>query len=101
MTADENENQPRELKFGEDITNRVYMKIPVKFYSYQLLSAVNSWSQLITVEYKKQSKKLKFGTYITLIMYMKISVNFFGILTADTSCDNDNQPRELIFGTFW
>ena len=46
--ADRNKNQPRELKFGKDITHKMYMKIPVKFYSYQLSSAVNSCQQLMT-----------------------------------------------------
>ena len=50
LKADENKTQSRELKFGKDITNRVYMKIPVNFYLYQLSSAVNSWWQLITVD---------------------------------------------------
>ena len=48
ITVNENENQPRGLKFGKDITNRVYMNIPVSFFSYHLSSAVNSFQQLIT-----------------------------------------------------
>ena len=35
-TADENENQPRELKFGTSVNFSVYINIPVKFLSYQL-----------------------------------------------------------------
>ena len=58
MTADENENQARELKFGTRINFSVYIKIPVNFFSYKMSSAVNSWwererqSLLTVIEYK-------------------------------------------------
>ena len=50
MTADENENQARELRFGTSINFIVYIKIPIGFFSYQLSSAVNSCQQLIKVD---------------------------------------------------
>ena len=65
MTVDKNKNQPRELKFGKDITNIVYMKIPVNIFYYQLSSAANSCQQLITVDKNEnQPRELKFGTSI-------------------------------------
>ena len=46
LKDDENKNQPRELKFGKDITNPVYTKILVNFFfhisCYQLSLDVNS-----------------------------------------------------------
>ena len=41
-TAVENENQPRELKFGSSMNISMNINILVKFLSYQLASAVNS-----------------------------------------------------------
>ena len=48
LTVGENENHPRELKFGISINFSVYIKIPAKFFSCQLSSAVNSRQQLMT-----------------------------------------------------
>ena len=50
-----NENQPRELKFGTPINFRVYMKILVKFFSYQPSSAVSSFQQLLSAVKSKRS----------------------------------------------
>ena len=44
ITVDENENLPRNLKFGISINFSVYRQIPVELFSYQLSSAVNSYS---------------------------------------------------------
>ena len=67
LTADENENQPRELKFATSINFSVNIKIPVKFYSYQLSSAVNSCQKLLTTdENENESRERKFGTGISL-----------------------------------
>ena len=46
MTADDNENQPRELKLGTHITLRVWMKITFTF----LITAVISCQQLLTAD---------------------------------------------------
>ena len=76
IKVDENQNQPRELKFGISIHFSVYIKIPVDFFSYQLSLAVNSWWQLITVdENENQPKEQKSGKHITL--EVKMNINFF------------------------
>ena len=44
-TADENENQPRELKLGSNFTFRIWMKITFKLCHnscYQLSTAIDS-----------------------------------------------------------
>ena len=45
-TIDENENQPRELKFGTDITWRLCIQHPAQHFLYQLSSAINRCQQL-------------------------------------------------------
>ena len=89
LTADENENQARELKFGTSINFSVYIKIPVEFFSYQLSLAVNSWWQLITDdENEKHPKELIFGISLHFSLYMKIPVDFFSyqLLSDVDSC---------------
>ena len=94
------------------ITLSVYIKIPVKFFSYQLSSAVNSCQQLMTAdkvdEIKNQPRELKFGKDITNRVYMKDPVKFcsYQLSSAVKSCQqlltadkNKNHPRELKFGT--
>ena len=77
-TVDENENQPRELKFGAHITLRVCRKHPAFNFLYQLLSAINSCQQLITVdENENQPRELKFGTHIIFSVQMKNPIIFF------------------------
>ena len=90
ITADENENQPRGLKFSTSINLSVYIKIPVNFFSYQLSSTGIScqrlsagWKQLITVdENENQPRELKFGKSINLSVYIKILVIFFSYLPS-------------------
>ena len=78
IKVDENENEPRELKFGTDINFSMYIKIPVKFLSYQLSSAVNSWLQVVTAdENENQPRQLKLGTHVNFSVHMKIPVIFF------------------------
>ena len=56
----------------------MYIKIPVKFFSYQLSSAVNSWLQVVTAdENENHPRELKFGTHINFSVHMKISIIFF------------------------
>ena len=63
MTTDENENLPRELKFGKGISFRGKMKIPSK----KIVTAVNSCQKLLTAnENENQPRNLKFGTHIIL-----------------------------------
>ena len=77
MTFNENENQARELKFGTSINFSVYIQISVKYFSYQLSSAVNSRQQLITFdESENQVREQKFGTSINFSLYIKIPVEF-------------------------
>ena len=66
LTADKNENQPRELKFGTGISFRRSMKIPSKKNLWQLSSAVNSCQKLLTTdENGDQPRELKFCTGIS------------------------------------
>ena len=39
----------------------MFIKIPVEFFSYQLLSAVNSWGQLMTADNRRWKQKLTKG----------------------------------------
>ena len=80
MTADKNENESRELKFGKSIKFSVYIKIPVDFFPlscHQPSTAVNSWLKVLTADKNKnQPRELKFGTLINFTVYMNIPVNF-------------------------
>ena len=89
MTADKNENQPRELKFGTSMNFNVYINIQVNFLSYKLSSDVNSWWQLITVnKNENQPRELKFGSCINFSVYINILVKFFSyeLSSAVNSC---------------
>ena len=78
IIVDENENQPRELKFRTGINFSVYIEILVKFFPYQLLTAINSWLQVVAAdEYENQPRELKFGTHINFSVHMKITAKFF------------------------
>ena len=59
LTADENENQPRELNFGTGMNFRGLMKIPLK----KNVTAVNCCQKPLNAdENKNKSRELKFGT---------------------------------------
>ena len=55
MAADDNENQPRDLKFGSYITFRVWMEIP---YYYSFITDFIGCQQLLTADDICQEKKL-------------------------------------------
>ena len=103
LINDENENQPRELKFGICINVSVHIKIHVNFFSYLLSSSFNSCRQLITVdENENQPRELKFGTPINFSVYEKIPVEFCShqLISAVSTCqqlitaDNSWQKQE-------
>ena len=61
LTADKNENQPTELKFGTGISFGVYMKIPFIFFRdscHQLSTTDNSCWQLMKLKIKLESWNL-------------------------------------------
>ena len=43
ITVDENENQPREMKFGTQVTFSVYIKIPVEKVRISFHRVYESW----------------------------------------------------------
>ena len=92
ITVDENENQLRELKFGTSINIRLYIKIPVELFSYQLSSAVNSYSvKPILAELSKNTQliwvelSLAWSGFIYAIKFSSTVISCWQLLTADES----------------
>ena len=74
----QNENHPKELKFGAHISLRVCIKHPAHNFLYQLSSAINSCQQLKTRDgNENQPKELKFSAHIALRVCIKHLAHHF------------------------
>ena len=96
------ENQPRELKFGAHIILRVYIKLIVQLFLYQLSTALNSCLELIiTDENEHQPKELIFSTHITI--WIKIKLFFFTEEKKLEAWQKRPAPLSLVWllKTFW